>query len=81
MIFNLRVHIVNIPNIGVLNLGWLYIPWRPLITAFTKAFERADELDGLSCGLLLICLLAFWALALSSLDTPLSIFIALWIGS
>ncbi len=80
--FNLRVHIVNIPNIGVLNLGWLYIPLAAfLITAFTKAFERADELDGLSCGLLLICLLAFWALALSSLDTPLSIFIALWIGS
>lgn len=82
LFFNLRVHVINIPNIGVLNLGWLYIPLTAfLITAFSKAFEIADELDGLSCGSLLICLLAFWALAVASLDTPLSIFIALWIGS
>jgi len=80
--FNLRIHIINIPNIGVLNLGWLYIPLAAfLITTFTNAFDIVDGLDGLSCGALLICLLAFWALAVASLDTPLSIFIALWIGS
>lgn len=79
--FNLRIHMINIPNIGVLNLGWLYIPLAAfLITTFTNAFDIADGLDGLSCGSLLICLLAFWALAVASLDTPLSIFIALWIG-
>ncbi len=81
LFFNLRIHIINIPNIGVLNLGWLYIPLAALlITTFTKAFDVANGLDGLSCGSLLICLLAFWALAVASLDTPLSIFIALWIG-
>ncbi len=80
--FNLRIHIINVPNIGVLNLGWLYIPLAAfLITTFTNAFDIADGLDGLSCGALLICLLALWALAVASLDTPLSIFIALWIGS
>lgn len=82
LFINLRIHIINIPNIGILNLGWLYIPLATiLITAFTNAFDVVDGLDGLSCGVLLICLLAFWALAVASMDTPLSIFIALWIGS
>ena len=80
--FNLKIDIVNVPFLGTLNLGAWFIPMSTaVIVAFTKAFTIADGLDGLSCGSLLICLLAFWALAVTSLDTPLSIFIALWIGS
>lgn len=80
--FNLKIDIVNIPFLGVLNLGAWFVPLSTVvIMAFTHGFDIADGLDGLSCGSLLICLLAFWALALASLDTPLSIFIALWIGS
>ncbi|MDO8487744.1 MAG: phospho-N-acetylmuramoyl-pentapeptide-transferase [bacterium] len=80
--FNLKIDIINIPFWGILRLGWLYIPFAALVIVFfANAFDFTDGLDGLSCGVLLICLLAFWALTLFSLDTPLSTFIALWIGS
>lgn len=80
--FNLRIDILNIPFFGVLHLSWLYVPLAAfLIVSFTNAFDFTDGLDGLSCGVLLICLLAFWGLSVSSLDTPLSVFVALWIGS
>ncbi len=80
--FNLQIDILNVPGWGVLHLGWLYIPLATfLIVSFTNAFDFTDGLDGLSCGVLLICLLAFWSLSVTSLDTSLSIFVALWIGS
>lgn len=52
-----------------------------VIVAFANAFNITDGLDGLSGGLLTICLFAFWIMAGSLLDTPLSVFLALWIGS
>jgi phospho-N-acetylmuramoyl-pentapeptide-transferase len=80
--FNLGISIIHVPFIGVLHLGIFFIPLAAfIIVAFTNAFDITDGLDGLSCGILLICLLAFWALSVSSLDTPLSVFLALWIGS
>ncbi len=80
--FNLHISIINIPFWGVFNLKWLYIPLATLvIMAFTTAFDLTDGLDGLSCGVLLICLLAFWGLSVAQLDTPLTTFVALWIGS
>lgn len=82
LFFNLKIGIVNIPYFGVLHLGWFYIPIASLvIITFTNGFDFTDGLDGLSCGVLLICLLAFWAMSVASLDTPLSTFIALWIGA
>ena len=82
LFFNLQIDILNVPGWGVLHLGWVYIPLATfLIISFTNAFDFTDGLDGLSCGVLLICLLAFWGLSVTSLDTPLSIFVALWIGS
>lgn len=79
---NLNISILNVPFIGVLHLGWLYIPLTTLIiVAFTNAFDITDGLDGLSCGVLLICLLAFWAISVTTLDTVLSTFIALWCGA
>lgn len=79
---NLKISILNIPFFGVLNLGWLYIPVATfIILSFTNAFDITDGLDGLSCGTLLVCLIAFWVLSFTSLDTSLSIFIALWIGA
>ncbi len=78
----LGVHIVNIPLVGrVIDMGIWYIPFSALtIVSFTNAFNITDGLDGLATGLLLICLAAFGAIAASGLDTPLSLFIALWIG-
>ena len=79
----LGVSIVYIPLIDVtINLGIGYIPFAAfVIVAFSNAFNITDGLDGLASGLLVICLLAFGAIAAGSLDTPLSLFIAMWIGS
>lgn len=80
--FNLHIDIFYVPFLGVFHLGWTYIPVAAfIIVSFTNAFDITDGLDGLSCGVLLICLLAFWAMSVASLDTPLSVFVALWIGA
>lgn len=81
--YKLGIEILYIPLVDkVLNLGIIYIPFSAfVIVAFTNAFNITDGLDGLATGLLIICLLAFGAIAAASLDTPLSLFISLWIGS
>jgi phospho-N-acetylmuramoyl-pentapeptide-transferase len=80
--FNLRIDILYIPFVGVFKLGWLYLPFASFtIVAFANAFNITDGLDGLASGLLMIALFAFWGLSASILDTPLSIFLALWLGS
>ena len=82
MYFNLRIDIINIPFWGVLKIGPLFIPLAAfIIVSFANAFNITDGLDGLASGLLLISLFAFWLLSHSILDTPLSVFIALWIGA
>lgn len=82
MYFNLKIDIFNVPFFGVLHLGALFIPVASfIIVSFANAFNITDGLDGLASGLLLICLFAFWFLSYSVLDTPLSIFIALWVGA
>jgi len=80
--FNLHIEILNVPYLGVLHLGWMYIPLATfIIMSFANALDMTDGMDGLSCGVLLVCLLAFWGLSVTAMDTPLSIFVALWIGS
>jgi phospho-N-acetylmuramoyl-pentapeptide-transferase len=79
--FDLKIGILHIPFIGVIELGWLYIPFATLvIISFSNAFNITDGLDGLSTGVLMIALIAFWMLSSSILDTPLSLFIVLWLG-
>jgi phospho-N-acetylmuramoyl-pentapeptide-transferase len=80
---SLGIHILHIPLIDVVvDLGAWYVPFAAfVIVAFTNAFNITDGLDGLASGLLLICLVAFGAISATSLDTPLSVFIALWVGS
>lgn len=80
--FNLGISIINIPFIGVFDLGPFYIPLAAvLIIGFTNCVNITDGMDGLAAGLLMITLFGFWFLSASILDTPLSIFITLWIGS
>lgn len=81
--FNLGIQILYIPMLKfTLNLGFWYIPFAAfVIVSFTNAFNITDGLDGLSSGLLMICLMAFGVIAASSIDTPLSLFIALWLGA
>lgn len=80
--FQLRIDFIYLPFFGVINLGWFFIPVSVLfITGFANFFNITDGLDGLSCGLLMFALFAFWILASTSMDTVLSSFLALWIGS
>lgn len=79
---NLRISVINLPLIGIWRLGFLYVPASALVIYFfATALDFTDGLDGLAAGLLLVCLLAFWVISVSTLDTPLSVFIALWLGS
>ncbi|MBI5465147.1 hypothetical protein HY946_00885 [Candidatus Gottesmanbacteria bacterium] len=79
---DLKIQIVNSPFLGVVSLGFWYIPFAAfVVTAFANAFNITDGLDGLGSGLLLICLLAFWVISAGILDVPLATFIAVWIGS
>lgn len=79
----LNIDILHLPIIDkVLHLDWLYVPFAAfVIVSFTNAVNITDGLDGLVGGLLIICLFAFWIIAATALDTPLTIFIALWIGA
>lgn len=80
--FNLGISIVNVPFIGTFHLGAFFIPFATfVIVAFTNAVNITDGLDGLASGLLMISLFGLWFLSASILDVPVSIFIALWIGS
>jgi len=79
---NLHINIINIPLFGTVHLGWMFVPAAALIIAFfSKAVDITDGMDGLASGVLLIILIAFWAISLSALDSVLSVFIALWVGS
>jgi len=80
--FGLGIDIVNIRFFDVFNLGIFYIPFAAFtIVSFTNAVNISDGLDGLATGLLLICLIAFLVMSRSILDTTLSTFLGLWIGS
>lgn len=80
--FRLGTDFIYIPFLGAVKLGILFVPISTLIiTTFANFFNITDGLDGLSCGILVISLFAFWILAGSSLDTPISLFISLWIGA
>jgi phospho-N-acetylmuramoyl-pentapeptide-transferase len=80
--YNLGVNIINVPFVGVLDLGWFYIPLAAfLIMGFANSVNITDGMDGLAGGLLMVTLFGFWILSASILDTPLSMFIALWLGA
>lgn len=63
------------------NIGPYYILFHAfVIVSFSNAFNITDGLDGLSSGLLIICLIAFGVIS-GNLDLPLSLFITIWVGS
>lgn len=81
MYTNLNLSIINIPSFGVIDLGWVFIPFGALIiTAFSNAVNITDGLDGLAGGLLMITLFALILLGFAIIDTPTTLFLALWIG-
>lgn len=71
-----------IAGLGNLIIGVWYIPLAAFtIVAFSNAYNISDGLDGLSAGLLLICLFAFLALTSRFLDLTLASFVGIWIGT
>ncbi|HRN70557.1 MAG TPA: hypothetical protein PLS49_05215 [Candidatus Woesebacteria bacterium] len=81
LFYGLQVTFIYIPFFGVFDLSFFYILFCTfVIVAFANAVNISDGLDGLSSGAMMIALLAFWAIARSIIDVPLSIFIAVWIG-
>lgn len=84
LIFYLRLgcDFVYIHWLGKVDIGPLFVIFATLaIVFFANAFNITDGLDGLSTGLLMICLLAFGVLAARMLDPVLGVFISIWIGS
>lgn len=81
MYINLGIDIIHVPFFGVIHFGLWFIPLVAfLITTFANSVNITDGMDGLASGLLMISLFGFLLLSMSILDTPLSIFIALWLG-
>lgn len=73
---------IYITGLGNFIIGAWYIPFAAfVIIAFSNAYNISDGLDGLSTGLLLICLFAFLALASANLDLNLAAFIGIWVGT
>ncbi len=79
---NLGLNNIYVPGLANLVIGWWYIPVAAfVIVAFSNAYNISDGLDGLSTGLLVICLFALLALASATLDLTLAGFIGLWLGA
>src|SRR4030042_1355333 len=77
---NLRIDIFYIPFIGVFSIGFWFIPLAAfIIVSFANAVNITDGLDGLATGLLMVALFAVWYLSASIFDTPLSLFLSLWL--
>lgn len=80
--FQVGLNNIYIPVFGNVILGWWYIPLAAFsMIAFTNAYNISDGLDGLSTGLLVICLFALLALVNSVFDQNLAIFVGIWIGA
>lgn len=74
-----NVYITGIDNFII---GPWFIPMAAfIIVAFSNAFNISDGLDGLSSGLLTICLFAFLVLAHAVFNPSLSVFVGVWIGT
>jgi phospho-N-acetylmuramoyl-pentapeptide-transferase len=77
----LQIDIINVPFMGVWEIGPLYILFAAfVIVAFTNAVNITDGLDGLASGVLMISLAGFWVVASSIIDVPTSLFIAILMG-
>lgn len=82
MYFGFGYSNIYLPIFGNIVLGLWYIPLAMLaIVSFANGVNISDGLDGLSTGLLTICLVAFLALASTVLDLTMGVFIGVWLGA
>jgi len=81
LFYGLKISFIYVPFFGVFDLSYFYIIFSTfVIVAFANAVNITDGLDGLASGALMIALMAFWAIARTILDVPISVFIAVWVG-
>lgn len=79
---SLGLNNIYISGLGNFIVGAWYIPFAIfVIVAFANAYNITDGLDGLSTGLLAICLFALLVLASTNLNTTLAVFIGIWLGT
>ncbi|MDO8619092.1 MAG: hypothetical protein Q7R49_04100 [Candidatus Daviesbacteria bacterium] len=80
--FLVGINNVYISGLGNFVIGFWYIPIAAfVIVSFANAYNIADGLDGLSTGLLAICLFALLALASAYLNLTVAAFIGIWLGT
>lgn len=78
----LGINFIHVPFIGIIPLGALFVPFATItIVSFSNAVNITDGLDGLASGSLMISLFGLWFLSAAILDVPLTVFLALWLGS
>ncbi|MBI2641234.1 hypothetical protein HYW87_01395 [Candidatus Roizmanbacteria bacterium] len=81
LFYDLKIHFIHIPFIGVFDISYLYILFSTfIIVAFANAVNITDGLDGLASGVLLFALSGFWVVSRAILDVPTTLFIAAWLG-
>jgi len=80
--FQLGYSFLYIHGIGLVSIGALFIPFAAfVIVAFVNAVNIADGLDGLTSGLVVICLFAFLAINAMQIDKSLGVFISVLVGT
>lgn len=81
MYFSLGIDFLYLPFLGTICLGPYFMIFAALtIIVFTNAVNFTDGVDGLSMGILLFCLFGYLIVSVHIIDTPLSIFIGVWLG-
>ncbi|CAN5125758.1 phospho-N-acetylmuramoyl-pentapeptide-transferase [soil metagenome] len=80
--FQLGYSFVFIHGFGLVSIGALFIPFAAfIIVAYVNAVNITDGLDGLTSGLLVICLVGFLAINSQQIDKSLGVFISILLGS
>lgn len=77
----LGIQIINIPFLGVFDIGLWYVLFAAfVIVSFANAVNITDGLDGMAASVLMVSLAGFWVVARSIIDVPTSTFIGVWLG-
>lgn len=79
--FKLDMHSISIPFDGVLELGWLYIPFFIIIMLATFSTSVIDGMDGLSGGVMASIFTAYSVIAYSNNQIDLGAFCAVITGA
>ena len=57
--FGLKIDFIYVPFLGIVRLGWSYLPLAALIVGFANAYDFYFRSGWVGEGLLMVCLMAF----------------------